>query len=112
MTYLVGTVTGLLLGWHAHDVVASPSESPVAPRIGVDARNVVAAIDLNDEPDLGGKQVDDEAPQERHLSSERHAEPPGADSLKEQRLGSGRSVPHRVGTFGEDGVATRIGWTR
>ena len=35
------------LGRQVHHVVASPSESPVAPRIGVHACNVTTAVDLD-----------------------------------------------------------------
>jgi hypothetical protein len=71
-----------------------PAEPPVPPRIGLHAVFVAAAIDLDDELHLGGIEVRDVPPGERHLPSKRDPE---------------RATPQRFEDFASESVgACRI----
>ena len=80
------------LGLEPQDGVPSTCQRAVAPAIG--PLLVIAAIDLDDEPQLGGEQVDDEPTEQGHLPAKCDAELPAAKCREEPCLGSGRRVAH------------------
>ena len=74
------------------DGVPGARQRAVAPSIG--PLLVIAAIDLDDEAQLGGEQVDDEPTEQGHLPAKCDAELPAAKCREEASLGSGGRAPH------------------
>ena len=78
----------------AEDVTPDASQRAIPASIGALTCCVIAAIDLDDQLDLGSVQIRDEPPRERHLPPKRDPEPPAAQSLEELRFRGGGSVTH------------------